>query len=214
MIFPSPEFLEKLKATNGALSVAESIAVMNIASQVPKHNAIWAEFGVYNGKSAMSAVYGGVAHEFHLVEPEFEKTIPISSVTERISSVTRSKTILIYMIGESVGYLNGTNHNFSYVFVDSGSHQDGLPMAEAKLLEDRMARGGIIAWHDFGNQFREPKEAAEYLVSTGKYEWIDINWQPIFDFVNENDLEKDNQSWHQYPELPHSPNFVGAIKRK
>jgi hypothetical protein len=87
-------------------------------------------------------------------------------------------------------------------------------MQEAKLLENRIVQGGIIAFHDYKNQFTEVEIAYDYLLSTGKYEPIGINWQEIFDYVKEHNLEEGNNSWHLYPELPHPPNFVGALKRK
>jgi len=71
-----------------------------------------------------------------------------------------------------------------------------------------------IAAHDYKNQFTEVEGAYDYLVGTGKYEPIHINWQEIFDYVAEHNLEEGNNSWHLYPELPHPPNFVGALRRK
>jgi predicted O-methyltransferase YrrM len=213
MITPTPEFLKTFLKTPGALSVAESIAIMNIAAQVPKGR--WCELGTHKGKSIMSAIYGGKPLDIDLVEPEFEKQIPIQDVSKAIISATDKHPRVQFVDGYSTDFLsNGHTEKYSYVFVDSGSHQDGLPMQEVLLLEDKMIQGGIIAFHDFRNQFREPAEAAEYLVSTGKYEWVGIDWQPIFDFVAEHNLEEGNNSWHQYPELPHPPNFVGEVKRK
>ena len=55
MITPSKEFWEVFKKTNGALSSAESLAIINIAAQAPP-NGLACEFGVYHGKSAMSAM--------------------------------------------------------------------------------------------------------------------------------------------------------------
>jgi Ni,Fe-hydrogenase I large subunit len=88
-------------------------------------------------------------------------------------------------------------------------------MQEVKMLEDRIIQGGIIAFHDVFSQFVKQTEAYEYLLSTGKYEEIKINWQEIFDYLKENNIsEDDNNSWHKYPELPYPPNFIGALKRK
>ena len=112
-------------------------------------------------------------------------------------------------------FLKSILHNFnniSYCFVDSGSHQDGLPMQEVKLLEDKMVQGGIICFHDWDSQFREVKEASDYLVSTGKYDYISIQWNEIIEYVNANNLEEGNISWH-HNELK-NPQFVGAVRRK
>lgn len=212
MIYPSAGFLEVFKATPGALSVAESLSIMWLADQSPEGTYI--ELGTHKGKSAMSAALVLQRGLFYLVEPEFaDNKFKKEALASIEKGSMRVDVVLMPIANYSTNVIHGFN-DFSFVFVDSGSHQDGLPMQEAKLLEDKLTSGGIIAWHDFKNQFREPAEAADYLVSTGKYEWIDIPWQPIFDYVNEHNLEEGNNSWHTYPDLGHPPNFVGAVRRK
>jgi len=120
--------------------------------------------------------------------------------------------ILDMMAGYSTDVIPIIRTLYSYVFVDSGSHQDGLPMQEVKLLENIVVQDGIIAFHDFDSQFKEVREAYDYLVSTGKYEPININWQEIVEYVNANNLEDGNNSWH-HTELK-NPCFIGAVKRK
>jgi hypothetical protein len=210
MITPDQNFIDNFKKTNGALSVSESIAIMNIASICP--NGLFCEIGVYKGKSALSAVYGGEPKEFILVDPEFEKTISTQEVANSIASVAVVPVRLAFIVGYSTDFLKETKEHYAYVMVDSGSHQDGIPMQEAKLLEDRMIKGGVIVWHDWNSQFKEVKEATEYLVGTGKYEYIPIEWDKIVAYVNENELEVGNLSWH-HQELS-NPCFVGAVTRK
>lgn len=209
MILPSKEFIELFKKTPGALSVCESITIMNIAAQAPK--GLWLEMGTYKGKSAMSAAYGGDATEFRLIEPLFESEVSTGEIANKISSVIKNHITLAFIIGYSIDYLQNTNDKYSYVFSDAGSHGDGLPMQEVKLLEDRIIEGGIICFHDWGSQFKEVKEASDYLVSTGEYEYINIDWGTIISHVRENDLEKDNDSWH-HREMDF-PCFVGAVKK-
>lgn len=205
MIYPSKEFLELFKSIPGALSVAEAIAIMNISTQAPKGE--WYEYGTYKGKSALAAAHPiGLKPSFTLVDPEF-------SDDEWANDVAKYFVNAVLIADYSTNIIPLFN-NCAYVFVDSGSHGDGLPMQEVKLLEDRMMIGGVIAFHDLLSQFTEVTEAYYYLIATGKYEEIKINWQEIFDYVKEYDLETNNNSWHQYPELPHPPNFVGALKRK
>jgi hypothetical protein len=221
MIYPTKEFWKIFKATEGALSTAEALAIINIAVQAPK--GVYIEFGVYKGKSAISAAVTLKKYdeydkqnipEFILVEPLFKNNDWAISVVELIDKNISKGSLVINVIGDiSVNVINNYN-NYSYVFVDSGSHGGGLPMQEVKLLEDRIIEGGIIAFHDYKNQFTEVEQAYNYLVSTGKYEKIEIDWQAIFDYVKENNLEENNCSWHLYPELPHPPNFVGALRRK
>lgn len=227
MILPTKEFLKVFKETEGALSVAESIAIMNIAALAPI--GVYVELGTHKGKSAISASYKLSDGIFFLVDPCFNEDnidyfgkVEIRKIREKIwySSFAYDMSpayirIMVDFIGDtSLNVLNRSNtFKYSYVFVDSGSHGDGLPIQESKLLEDRVVDGGIICFHDYKNQFVEVEGAYNYLLSTGKYEGIPIDWQPIFDYVNANDLENGNNSWHQYPDLNHPPNFVGALKK-
>lgn len=212
MITPTPDFWKVFKETNGALSCTEAVAIMNIAAEAPQ--GVYVELGTYMGKSSLSASYCLKKGEFYLLEPEFEKSISMAEVSHTLSQPFNKNTCFVYCPNYSVSYLGGRGKDeiFSYVFVDSGSHQDGLPMQEVKLLEDRMVHGGIIAFHDFRSQFVEVEGAYNYLLSTGKYEEIIIDWQPIIEYVNANNLEEGNQSWH-HNELK-NPCFVGALKRK
>lgn len=219
-VLPTKEFLDVFKATNGALSVTESIAIMNIAAQAPKGD--WLEMGTFHGKSAMSAAYG-FGYKFNKKEnpPTFYLLDPIFIGKELALEVMKNVYATMLMSGSGFGinvnedystdYLQKIQHMYSYVFSDAGSHQDGLPMQEVKLLEDRIIKNGIIAFHDFDSQFKEVREAYNYLVETGKYEEITINWQEIVAYVNEHDLEANNNSWH-HSEL-RNPCFVGALKR-
>lgn len=216
MITPSKEFWKIFKETSGALSTAEALAIINLAAQAPQGG--YLEVGTHKGKSAMSAFYSLKDGDFALVDPIFEDDKISGGVFDAVNvaannySLHSPKTVSI-VVGTSLQMIPLCNE-LSYVFVDTGSHGDGLPMKEVKLLEDRIVQGGIIAFHDYKNQFTEVEGAYDYLVSTGKYEPIGINWQDIFDYVKEHNLEEGNNSWHLYPELPHPPNFVGALRRK
>lgn len=213
MILPSNEFLKVFKETSGALSVTEAMAIMNLAAQAPDN--IYLELGTHKGKSAQSACFTlKNKNPFYLLEPEFRSITWVEetkSGVDKILEMTKSLVIPIYCPEYSTSFINRFE-NYSWVFVDSGSHQDGLPMQEVKLLEDRMVQGGIIALHDWNSQFKEVKEASDYLVSTGKYEYIPINWPEIIEYVNANNLEEGNSSWH-HTELK-NPCFVGAVRRK
>lgn len=216
MIKPTEEFLKIFKETDGALSVSESIAIMNISAQAPVNGRNY-EYGSYYGKSGMSAMYGLLTPSINLVDPIYigsENKI-CQTVFDTLRSAPTNKPSTNREINLTGGYSTDViekNNDYAYVFIDSGSHQDGLPMQEVKLLENRMVPGGIIAFHDFRSQFSEVEEAYNYLLSTGKYEEIPINWKEITDYVDENNLEEGNKSWH-HTELK-NPCFVGALKRK
>lgn len=232
MIHPSNVFLEDFKRTNGAISVCESIAIMNVASEAP--SGLYLDLGSHCGKAAMSASYGLSSGVFLLVDPIFDLSnveawshsiqgkpennpwgyanSPMFSteVAMRVGRHGRNR-ISVATIG-SYSELEIQHHSsISYCFIDSDDHGGGLPLREVKMLEDRMVLGGVIAFHDFLNQYIEPKEAYDYLISTGKYQEIPINWGEIIFYVKDNNLEYGNNSWHM-PDNPY-PNFVGALKK-
>jgi hypothetical protein len=212
MITPSKEFLEVFKNTDGALSVTESISLINIAAQAPE--GIFLELGTHKGKSTMSLLAGLPKGDIGLVEPSFtDSEINPVDVVKTIIPFSKHKRSIFVIPDYSINILPN-QPKMAFVFVDSGSHGDGLPMQEVKLLEDIMIENGIICFHDYLNQFVEVEQAYKYLLGTGKYEEIKIDWQEIFDYVNEHNLEEGNKSWHVYPELGHPPNFVGALRRK
>jgi hypothetical protein len=206
MIFPENDFWKKFKECNGALSCCESLAIIQCAAQAPQ--GVYAEYGVAYGKSALSAIQALKMGTFYLVDPIFENDEIKHEVFDRV----RNNIVGIELVADVSTNQIQKHDNYSYVFVDSGSHQDGLPLQEVKLLEDRIIQNGVIAFHDWGSQFGEVKEASDYLVSTGKYEYIPIDWDEIINYVRENDLEKGNNSWH-HQEMEF-PNFVGAVRRK
>lgn len=212
MITPSKEFLEVFKKTPGALSVCESIAIMNIASEAPNDymSGIYLEVGSYYGKSGMSAMVGFKTGRFMLVDPIFENESLAMEVLGRVFHTNEK-----IGVGTDKGYSTDvipTFNNLSYVFIDSGSHGDGLPMQEVRILEDRIVPNGIIAFHDYQSQFVEVEQAYNYLLSTGKYEPIPIDWNSIIEYVRENNLEQGNNTWH-HTEMEF-PCFVGAVRRK
>lgn len=213
MKLPNEQFWEVFLKTEGAFSCSEAIALYNICLEVPDGN--YVELGTYKGKSALAATQGLKNGKFYLVEPEFIDEAWHSQV---INMIFRNSVEHISPNGIAdystnvVGNTYAISEPYSYVMIDSGSHQDGLPMKEVKLLEDRMISGGIIAFHDFRSQFIEVEQAYIYLLSTGKYEEIIIDWNPINQYVIENNLESKNNSWH-HKELE-TPNFLGALKRK
>lgn len=212
MITPTKEFWEVFKSTSGALSTAEALAIMNIAAQAPKGIAM--EMGVHKGKSLISSIYGlNYDRVFVLVEPEFKDIDWWIGVEKLANMVEINTNSYVKEADYSINVIDKCDE-YAWVFSDAGSHSDDLPMQEVKMLEDKIIKGGIIAFHDVFSQFVKQTEAYEYLLSTGKFEKIEINWPEIFDYVAEHDLEEGNNSWHVYPELPHPPNFVGALKRK
>jgi len=209
MIKPPKELIELFKKTNGAMSVTEMIALYNIVLDAP--HGVYCELGVAYGKSATVMVAAMRGNEIVLVEPEFSEPNRLKEVTELIGQAANRNILCLPIAGYSTDVLPDMGQ-FAYVLIDSGSHQDGLPMAEVKMLEDKMLPGGIIAFHDYLSQFHEVGEAYQYLLSTGKYDEVPIPWQEIVESVNGENLEDGNVSWH-HTELK-NPCFLGALKRK
>lgn len=206
MITPPKELIEKFKAVNGAMSVAEGIALHNVALQAPAGT--WVELGSHKGKSSTmiaAAMKDGV--QLNLVEPEFKDNEWAASVAESIMPCNILNVQFWPTYSTEVLPLLGEVH---FLFVDSGDHGEEIVQSELPLYEDKIVSGGIIAYHDFGSQFTAVARAYHYLISTGKYEPIQIDWNEIFEVAD----ETGNLSWHQYPELPHSPNFIGALRKK
>ena len=210
MIIPNEKFIETFKQTSGALAVTESITIMNIAAQAPK-DGLYGEIGSHKGKSAMAAIYGLQPKGFFLDDIIFEDSGVAEEVIKSIRGIFGEELILQLYAVKSLELLPHLN-NISFIFVDTGIHDD-MVMEEVKLLEDKIIPNGIICFHDCGNQFTAVQRAYDYLVSKGKYEPIPVDWQPIIEYVKENNLEKDNNSWHLYEENPF-PNYVGALRRK
>lgn len=233
MIIPSKEFIQRFKACPGAFSVCESIALINICSQVPEGNFI--EAGSNAGKSGMSAAYGLPKGKFYMIDPIYDlknyeawqHTIQghpdnlawnyvndvdfKEKVKDRISFASNSRVEPVLLGSYSEAEIPKYG-DYSYAFIDSDNHQRERVFAEVNLLKDIMRQGGIIAFHDFGNQYSSPREAHEYLINTGQYENIKINWEEIFGYVRENNLEEWNNSWHERGS-EEFPKFVGAVKK-
>jgi hypothetical protein len=215
--YPPINFWEYFKSAKGAMSTAEAIFMYNACLQVPD-NGVRVEMGAHKCKSALVSLMAWVKrdrHEFYLLDPEFKD---LGFLNEAQSNILKFKceyadnTGCFFETDYSTEFLP-KHDGYSYIMWDSGDHGEELVQAEKRLLEDRVISDGIIVMHDVFSQFTACTRAYEQLVSTGKYEPININWQEIFDYVKEHNLEEGNNSWHIYSELPHPPNFVGVLKR-
>lgn len=205
---PPPDFFVKFKATHGAFSTPEAIALYNIALLAPQGD--YLELGTHKGKSTMASSLALKPGTYYLVEPEFKDELWHDGVYKLITEV--NPKLKLGLVADYSTHVIPNLNNLSFVFVDSGVHDD-LVMEEVMMLEDKMVKDGIIAFHDYLNQFTAVERAYNYLLSIGKYERIEIYWDNIFNYVRENNLEQDNNSWHEKGS-EEFPKFVGALKRK
>lgn len=234
MKLPLPSVIELFKQTPGAISVAEMIAIHNLAASAPL--GVYMELGSHAGKSSIASSSGFERGKLYMVDPIYDLTnleawrhsvqgtpenMPWHYVNandfykitkEKITYASNSRVTAV-LVGDYSEKAITHFEGYGYVFIDSDDHCGGMAIREAQLLENRMVKGGIIAFHDWGNQFQDPKKAHEYLISTGKFENIPINWGEIFDFVREHNLEVGNDSWHEKGSNEF-PCYVGAVRRK
>jgi len=210
MIKPTQEFWKVFKETYGAFSTPEAIALYNIALQAPQGE--YLELGTHKGKSTLAAMLGLKKGKFYLVDPIFEDDNICSEMAKTFYSFPSTHIEKVLIADYSTNVIH-KHSNLSFVFLDSGDHGEELVKEEVQELEDRLMGGGILAFHDYQNQFTAVERWYDYLVGTGKYEPIAIDWKEIFDYVRENNLEDGNNSWHEKGS-EEFPKFVGALRRK
>jgi len=215
--YPPIEFWVHFKKTKGAMSTAEAIFLYNACLQVDG-DGVCVEMGTAYGKSAMVTLMAWAdkgRKTLFLLEPLFEGIDFLREVHTSIKDFQKElhNTNCVFLKNLSTDFLPKYD-KYSYIFWDSGDHSPELVNKEKPLLEDKVIKGGILVLHDINSQFTACTEAYNDLINSGKYEAIEYDWQEIFDYVAKNNLEDGNNSWHQYPELPHPPNFIGALKRK
>lgn len=210
--YPPTEIIEQFKKTPGAMSVAEGIALYNICLQAPEGE--WMELGSHKGKST-TMIAAAITEKsiLHLVEPEFENEDWRKEVINNVGAL-EDISIIIAHADYSTNVLPKQTTPLSFLFVDSGNHGEEIVQSEKPLYENKIVSGGIVAFHDLNSQFTAVTRCYEQLIASGNYEPIEIDWVEIFQFVNDNEAEKNNDSWHIYNDLPHPPNFIGALRRK
>lgn len=216
--YPPIEFWKHFKETKGAMSCAEAIFMYNACLQVPDED-VWVEMGTHLSKSALVSLIAWVdrpKRRFFLLDPEFTNPDFLKkaySATIRFNEEFKCNTICIFTPLTSTDFLPNFD-SYSYIMWDTGSHGHELVSKEKPLLEDKIMQGGVLVMHDINSQFIACTEAYNELIGSGKYEAINFDWNEIFAYVAAHQLEEGNDSWHQYPELPHPPNFLGALRRK
>ncbi len=231
------ELLKIVQKTPGAISMTEAFGVFDtIMNNLKCSVGIAVDLGSNAGKSSLIGTSALSALNrmdvFHCVDPvydlnnekewanTFQKTadnMPWGICRELdfkknlLNKLQSVSSLHHTLYGEtSLTYLK-TPRSFSYVFLDSDDHQLELIMQEVKMLMEQVMVDGLLFFHDFMGNYVAPGMAYEYLVDTGYYEPVHINWDKAIEFVNKYNLEEDNDSWH-FKHLE-NPNFAGCLKR-
>jgi hypothetical protein len=229
--------LELVRKTPGAVSMTELFGLFDtVVNNLQCPMGVAVDLGSNAGKSsfvgsaALSAIFR--TDTFHLVDPvydltneeewknTFQKTVDNlpwgyckeknfkKDLLRKLKKVSKLEHVLYGVT--SLTYLK-ESRNYSYVFIDSDDHQLDLLHQETRMLLEKVMVGGLIFFHDFMGNYVAPGMTADYMVGTGLYEYVDIDWQKAINFVNKYDLEKDNNTWH-FKDMA-NPNFLGCIKR-
>jgi len=239
MFFPKQqELYDVFRDVQGAIAVTEAIGIYNFVKQfLQTQEGIAADLGSHGGKSSMFAALGlyemGYEKDFNMVDLLYDpnnpdwatayfgkfENVPWGFVNDPEFPEKWRKLVGLFcedrvkINGRSSLQFINENELFCYIFIDTDDHRPELVMSEAKALQDKMAPGGIVLFHDYKNQFIGPLRAVEYLESTGVYEIIEMDWNPIKAYVKEGDLEAGNNSWQDF-EGDHYPIFVGGVRHK
>lgn len=236
MIFPSPQQLALFKGTEGAISVHEMVAIMNVAFKAPEGT--YAEMGSHRGKSGCAAACGmaqGNGHVLHMVDPLYDMTneeawkhscqghpdnawqgAKEEGFHDTVKAVIRGAsdgTVKAELHGDfsyhAIPALHGKYGDFAYVFLDSDQHTYEMLKREIDLLRPCMKVGGILGFHDFGSQFLGVEQVYREMLQGGEYHEISIDWEQIKSWVSANGGEEGNRSWH-HNQNP-APCFFGAL---
>lgn len=234
------ELFEHIKKIPGAVSITEMVALYDTIRkniQCRDRLTVALDLGSHAGKSscAGSAALSSLGRYdiFLMIDPVYDlgndeawkRTVqgsadkmPWGHVREEgfkkrvLENVQKHSSLLHRMYGTYSLHMLEDAANVSYVFIDSDDHQPELVSQEVAKLEDRVLPGGLIFFHDFNNQYHGPRMAYNWLVQRGKYEPIGIDCPSAIQFVQENNLEDGNDSWHMPGEK--YPCYIGCVRRK
>lgn len=232
------ELIDHFKSIPGALSVTEAVALYLIITNNSFPSMQYAiDLGSHAGKSscigASALTAAGVQGHFIMVDPLYDADNPEvwkdsvgtsprnfycdypDFLKKTHSNVAKYSDLLIALHGKSSEQFlrDDPSMRLGYVFIDSDDHNISIVKREIDLLNPKMLNGGIIIFHDYGNQFYGPIDQANKLVASGEYELISIDWGKISGIVDVLGGEKGNDSWHLYDTNPR-PNYLGAIRKK
>jgi hypothetical protein len=232
------EWLDKIKSLNGAIALSESIGIDQVIlsgfKSVEKGIAI--DLGSHAGRSSISAIkalsrFHNVINEMCLVDLLYDLDNPDWSITVQQDknnipwgyakettfkdtvkqNVELFSRIPVTLYGlSSRQFLEKKKERINYIFIDSDDHQMSLVLEECKTIENRVNRGGLVLFHDFKNQYVGPAIGYDFLLSTKKYEKVDMDWvypEQILKYYDYLDLN----NWHMPGVL--FPRFVGCLRR-
>lgn len=211
----TPETRNRIKSTQGALSVAEAIAISQVAATVPSGACV--ECGTFHGKSAMAAASGLLGERIlHLIDPAFAafSDAEMDAIRDGVSVASGGRiqaTLHARKSSDALPAICNSEDYFAWVFLDSGEHTYELVRSELDIVVPRMKRGGVIGFHDFMSQFIGVEKGYRELLSGGQFEEVAIPWDDIVAQVDAHGMEDGNVTYH-HTELQ-NPMFFGALRK-
>lgn len=241
MIYPTQKQLDLFKATPGAISVCEMLAIMNVVAQAP--DGVFAEMGSHRGKSGTATAAGMSSHhgtKLHLIDPLYDMANLEAwshacqghpdnawqgakepgfrgSVVNAIHEASDGMVEAVLhgdFSTHAIPAIHAECGDYAYVLLDTDQHTYELTKEELGLLRGRMMVGGLIGFHDFQSQFLGVEQAYREMLSSTDgivYEEVPIDWEPIKRWVAGNGGEAGNTSWH-HCEMD-APCFYGGLRR-
>ena len=231
------DLIDHFKKIPGAISVYEAVGLyLTIINECKIKFTYGADLGSYAGKSscvgsaALSEINacthfclvdplygdkdnpytwrhtrGGNPRSWHFDQPNANEIILADA--SKFSKLTHSLAGV-----PSVEFLESCPP-LGYIFIDTDDHGPETIAEELAFIKNKLLPGGIIAFHDYGNQYSAPLLAAEKLVASGEYEQLEIDWPRINQLGDEYGGEEGNNSWQVYAEIPKT-NFLGCVRRR
>ena len=231
------EIIDHFKKLPGAISVYEAVALyMTITNECKIQFTYGADLGSYAGKSSCigSAALSEInaCTHFFLVDPLYgDKDDPYTwrhtrggnprsyhfdqpNANEIILADASKFSKLIHSLEgvPSVEFLEKCPP-LGYVFIDTDDHSEVTITGELAFIKNKLLPGGIIGFHDYGNQCTAIILAANKLVSSGEYEQLEIDWLRINQLADELGGEEGNDTWQNYPDIK-KINFLGCIRKR
>ncbi len=216
-----------VRSVAGAVCITEMFALYcAIRKHLKAEEAVAIDLGAHFGKSSCVALTALSDMErkdrFYMIDPLYDlKKYPqvdlgynygpnfLERAVENATMFSDLDASLVAATSED--FFNSCTDSLSYAFVDSGNHETFI-MYEAEQLEKRIIEGGLIVFHDYMNQYTQPRynpsTAYNYLISTEKFKEIDLEPDFALKIAALKGWEEGNITWQMNIECA-----LGCVQR-